>query len=213
MSAANTPDDKRQPEVVGLGPKPLRRNEHRATGRESQAQSAAVTESVAADREHPRAGKDSPVYRLWPPVIYGGYFLAAWLLGKVKKLTVIPTWYQSTIDAERMAGLVLLALGLAISFWGIVTFMVARTGFLPGQSSTAVVSSGPYRVSRNPMYVGATMTYVGVALMYNLLWPLLLLPGVIWMMQWAVIAREEEYLERKFGLAYQRYRHRVRRWL
>ncbi|MFI5210728.1 MAG: methyltransferase family protein, partial [Gemmatimonadales bacterium] len=69
------------------------------------------------------------------------------------------------------------------------------------------------RFSRNPMYVGMTLLYLGIALWANSLWPLLLLPAVLVVMRRGVIAREEAYLERRFGDEYRSYRARVRRWL
>jgi len=75
------------------------------------------------------------------------------------------------------------------------------------------VVQGPYRFTRNPMYVGLAALYAGVTLLVNSLWPLLLLPVVLVVIRWRVIAREEAYLERKFGDVYRTYTTRVRRWL
>lgn len=72
--------------------------------------------------------------------------------------------------------------------------------------------SGPYRFTRNPMYLSMTMIYLGITLLTNMLWPLLLLPFVIVVLQAAVIRREEKYLKEAFGEAYEAYCNRVRRW-
>jgi len=77
----------------------------------------------------------------------------------------------------------------------------------------AVVTTGPFRWTRNPIYLGMALCTAGVAVGLNLLWPLLVLPFVIWAIRRRVIAREEQYLDRVFGREYRRYRERVPRWL
>ena len=103
--------------------------------------------------------------------------------------------------------------GVAFAAWGIRTFRRARTAIVPNKPARAVVASGPYRWSRNPMYVGLTAVYSGVALLRNAAWPLILLPVVLIALWFLVIRREERYLTHAFGDQYTRYRQRVRRWL
>ena len=79
--------------------------------------------------------------------------------------------------------------------------------------TSALVIWGPYRFTRNPMYMGLTTLYVGGTLLLNDLWPLALLPVVIGLVQRRVIAKEEAYLERKFGDEYRAYKAGVRRWV
>jgi protein-S-isoprenylcysteine O-methyltransferase Ste14 len=95
----------------------------------------------------------------------------------------------------------------------VLAFRRAGTHPQPWRPATALVVTGPYRFSRNPMYVGATLFYIGISFWVNSLWPLLLLPVVLVIMSRGVIAREEAYLERLFGDEYRSYRSRVRRWL
>jgi protein-S-isoprenylcysteine O-methyltransferase Ste14 len=95
----------------------------------------------------------------------------------------------------------------------ILAFRRARTRPEPWKPSTALVVDGPYRFTRNPMYLGFTLIYAGIALLANSSWPFVLLPGVLVVMQWFVIRREERYLERKFGDAYRAYCASVRRWV
>jgi len=83
----------------------------------------------------------------------------------------------------------------------------------PRRPATALVTSGPFRLSRNPMYVARTMLYVGLALLANALWALLMLVPLLVVVQYGVVAREERYLARRFGAAYHAYRARVRCWL
>jgi protein-S-isoprenylcysteine O-methyltransferase Ste14 len=110
-------------------------------------------------------------------------------------------------------GLILAVGGFLLVLFAMGFFVRARTSPLPIKPTTAIVATGPYRFTRNPMYVGMTLLYVGLALWLDSLWPLLLLPAALWVVQRYVIAREEVYLEAKFGDEYRRYKERVRRWI
>ena len=115
----------------------------------------------------------------------------------------------------------------ALRFASIGFFMAAASTIVPAflemrkagtsvdvsEETTAIVESGPFAFSRNPIYLGLTLTYIGVSLAAGASLPLAALPAVLWMMNAGVIEREERYLERKFGKAYRRYRNRVPRWL
>jgi protein-S-isoprenylcysteine O-methyltransferase Ste14 len=92
-------------------------------------------------------------------------------------------------------------------------FMRAKTNILPAKPASTLLISGPYRWTRNPIYLGFVMFYVGVTVWINSIWPLLLLPVVLFVMTRYVIGREERYLERRFGAAYLSYKARVRRWI
>ncbi len=83
----------------------------------------------------------------------------------------------------------------------------------PWRASSALVTSGPYRFTRNPMYLGMASLYAGIALAFGLLWSLALLLAVLVVIDRGVIAREERYLERRFGDEYRIYKQQVRRWL
>jgi protein-S-isoprenylcysteine O-methyltransferase Ste14 len=100
-----------------------------------------------------------------------------------------------------------------IGLWAIIAFRRAGTRPEPWKPVTAFVTSGPYRFTRNPMYVGFTLIYLGVAAMVNTAWPLWFLPAIFLTMHFGVVRREEAYLERRFGDDYRAYRDRVRRWL
>src|SRR5207247_4526818 len=113
--------------------------------------------------------------------------------------------------ARILLGWVFAGAGVGLAASAIVLFRRAGTSPVPIQPTTALVVRGPYRFTRNPMYVGLAALYAGVTLLINSLWPLPLLPVVLGVIRWAVIAREEAYLERKFGDAYRAYTTRVRR--
>lgn len=103
--------------------------------------------------------------------------------------------------------------GIAVVAWSFHAMRRSGTPVNPYKPTAAIVSDGPYRFSRNPIYVGNAIFYVGLALTINTLWLFLLLPVLIAILRFGVIAREERYLEQKFGEDYFRYKRAVRRWL
>jgi len=119
----------------------------------------------------------------------------------------------ATLAGIGPAGVALFCIGALLAGWGLLTFRRARTTTVPGQASAQLVSWGPYRVSRNPMYVGLILAYVGEAGILRQVWPLLLLPLIVAYLNWVVIPVEERKLTEVFGEAYKQYRGRVRRWL
>jgi protein-S-isoprenylcysteine O-methyltransferase Ste14 len=108
---------------------------------------------------------------------------------------------------------VLGVLAVVVGLAGQQALRRAGTPILPGRTTTALVVRGPYRFSRNPLYVGLTLLYLAIACGLGMLWPILLLPLVLVAMHWLVIVPEERYLEAKFGDEYRAYRARVRRWV
>jgi protein-S-isoprenylcysteine O-methyltransferase Ste14 len=142
-----------------------------------------------------------------PPAIYVTGFLVGLGLETLAPMGGIPA------PARFAAGALGVVLWLYFDGSAMVQFKRARTGLAPSSPNTALVTSGPYRLSRNPMYVGMALLYAGLALALDLLWPLALLPAVLLIVDRLFIAREEPLLEAAFGEAYRRYRARVRRWL
>ena len=133
-------------------------------------------------------------------------------------------WLHATIPFEIVGeqsfglwalaiGTVALVVGAAVFWWGMSTFARARTGILLQRPASRLVTYGPYRWSRNPMYVGFVAMYLGFALMMNSVWPIALLPGVIVALELIVITREERYLRTVFGAVYEDYCRRVNRWM
>ncbi len=142
-----------------------------------------------------------------PPLIYGGTFLIGYLLHLAYPTRVLPT------QLTRIVGWPLIALAGFLVLWGVWALRHAGTPVDPYKSTTALVLNGPFRFSRNPMYLSLTLLYTGLGVLLNLLWTILLLPAALAMMHYGVIVREERYLERKFGEEYRGYRARVRRWI
>lgn len=139
-----------------------------------------------------------------PPLLFAGAFL----LG-----AAMERFFPARRRQARAAGAGLVAGGLVFGGWARILFLRRGTTVLPFRPTSALVEEGPFRVSRNPIYAGFISIYIGSSLLRRSVWPLLLLPGVVVVMQKAVIEREEAYLERRFGEGYLEYKNRVRRWL
>ena len=105
------------------------------------------------------------------------------------------------------------AIGAVIAAWALLIFRKARTTTVPGRTSSKLVTWGPYRFSRNPMYVALTLAYLGEAGLLKQAWPIVLLPLVLAYLNWIVIPVEEARLTEVFGGGYEQYRASVRRWI
>ncbi len=151
--------------------------------------------------------KDGPGVVAPPPLIYLGFLLLGLGLDQLWPTAVLPD------HARYIAGPALIVLGLAILTAAVRRFGKARTHVQTRKPATAIVTGGPYRVSRNPIYPAFAAIHAGIAVAADSLWVLLLLVPALIVVRYGVIAREERYLEEKFGEDYLRYKARVRRWL
>ena len=154
-----------------------------------------------------RAYSDSPGVVMFPPVLFGGMLLVGLLLHWAWPVRLLPTW------GARLLGLVVLLLSGWLVRSAEAAMKRAGTDPRPDRPSVAVVTDGPFRWTRNPMYLGTTGLYLGITLLINALWPLALLAPLLLVLHWGVVRREERYLEAKFGEPYQTYRARVSRWV
>lgn len=153
-----------------------------------------------------------PDIHVAPPLVFMAGFVAGFIVDRnIVRFRIVadPAAHQSI----ALAGLALMVAGLVLAFWAVMAFRRARTTILPFRAATAMVRDGPYGFSRNPMYVGMTLGYLGLAMVFNTVWPIMLLPVVLWALVKLVVQREEAYLEAVFGDAYRSYRRDVRRWL
>ena len=153
----------------------------------------------------------NPGVRFPPPLLFVLPFFVAFLLRRRLPFRIVgaddgPVWMQVT-------GLALVAVGLGLGYWALLNFWRARTNPLPHHSARALVVVAPYTFTRNPMYLGLICAYLGGALVTNWAWPLLFLPVSLLVLKYYVIAREERYLRARFGVAYDDYCARVRRWV
>jgi protein-S-isoprenylcysteine O-methyltransferase Ste14 len=151
-----------------------------------------------------------PGVRFPPPLLFVTGYVVALLL---QRAIPWPIAGPGTVLLCRVAGWVLLAGALVVALSALATFHRARTGIIPNRPATTLVTTGPYRFTRNPMYLSLTMVYVAGALLANTWWPLPLLPPVLVALYLLVVRREERYLAATFGERYAEYRARVRRWL
>jgi len=106
-----------------------------------------------------------------------------------------------------------MAISAAFARWAFVTLRRAGTSANPYQPSVALTTTGPFRFSRNPIYLAMTGLYLGTSLLVNSVWPLLLFAPLMLVMHHGVILKEERYLSATFGEAYAAYKSGVRRWL
>lgn len=111
------------------------------------------------------------------------------------------------------AGGIVLAVGFALAIWAIAALRNAGTRVEPNKPTTAIVAAGPYKFTRNPIYIGIFLGQAGLAIGFDTLWMLAMLLPLYLVIRYGVIAREEAYLARKFGAVYLTYKARVRRWL
>jgi len=142
-----------------------------------------------------------------PPLIYLGGLIAGFALDALWPVPQLPAVWQYA------AGLALVAAGFAGMIACMSRFRRAGTRVETHKPTTALVTAGPYRLSRNPIYVSLTLIYAGIAVAADNPWALALLLPILLLIRFGVIAREERYLERKFGEDYQRYKATVRRWI
>jgi protein-S-isoprenylcysteine O-methyltransferase Ste14 len=113
----------------------------------------------------------------------------------------------------RLLGWPLVGGGMTLAAWFARTMRRADTTMHINMPVSRVVQDGPFRFTRNPDYLSLTMLYVGIAVLRNALWAILLLPLVVYVIQREVVEREVGYLERTFGEEYLNYKARVRRWV
>jgi protein-S-isoprenylcysteine O-methyltransferase Ste14 len=153
---------------------------------------------------------DRPQIVILPPLLFGG-FLA---------LGCILTWLFPLGPGLAAGNLRALSIGLGFAVIGMALAGTAGhqmhragTNVVPTKPATALVASGLFGLTRNPIYIGLTVTYFGLSIALASLWALLLLPFAMLILQRGVVLREEAYLESKFGKAYLAYKRKVPRWL
>ena len=116
-------------------------------------------------------------------------------------------------DARLFTGIAVFALGFALFAWAVTTFRRAGTNVETRRPSTTVVTTGPYRLTRNPIYLGMMLGIAGVGIASGSVWVIAMALPFLAVIDYGVIAREERYLEGKFGDSYRGYRERVKRWI
>ena len=152
--------------------------------------------------------RDNPGVLVFPPGLVFG------TLGVSLVLHWLHPWRLPIGGTARI--LLSVAIGasaLTLGLWGERAMHGAGTNVNPGKPSTTIVTSGPFRFSRNPLYLFLTGLYLGVAVAVGTVWPFLWVVPMLLVLHFGVVLREERYLEAKFGEPYRAYKAQVRRWL
>ena len=152
--------------------------------------------------------RDSSGAAVRPPIAWALTVAAGLALDWLYALPLLP----AAMPAGELGGIVFLA-GLALLIWAAATFRRAGTQVQLSRPTTTIVDEGPYRFTRNPIYLGMMLIIIALAIGFNDLWLLIALAPFALVIRYGVVAREEAYLQGKFGEAYRAYRARVRRWL
>lgn len=145
---------------------------------------------------------------LFPPLV-GATLMVTGIILQV----VVPFSITDAITIIRITGTVILLAGISLQVVCLQAFKRAKTTPLFKKPSTNILQSGPYARSRNPIYIAVFLQFLGLALLVNSWWLIIALPVLYVYLRFGVIAREERYLEQKFGDEYRSYRSEVPRWL
>ena len=151
--------------------------------------------------------KDNAGVVVIPPVMFLAALVLGFLIDWVWPVALLPG------NGQYIVGGVLMTAALVFGMWGRILFTRFGTNVEPFKPTTAIITSGPFAYSRNPLYLSLFVLYTGIAILADNAWLLALAVPLFFMVRYGVIAREERYLEQKFGETYLAYKRRVRRWL
>jgi protein-S-isoprenylcysteine O-methyltransferase Ste14 len=154
---------------------------------------------VARSREASRAAP--------APLIFAAVLLVGVLLSLAYPVSVLPR------EVTLIVGAACVLLPFVLGFATLRVMRRAKTSPNPNRPTTALLTDGPFRLSRNPMYLSMAVQYVGLAFLFNSLWAIALLPLALVIVHFTVIKREERYLDQKVGDEYRAYKAKVRRWI
>jgi protein-S-isoprenylcysteine O-methyltransferase Ste14 len=143
-----------------------------------------------------------------PPLAWALAVIAGLVLDWLEPLPFLPEDWPA-----GLVGAVVFVLALVLAIWAIDTMTRAGTNVPTNRPTTAIVEGGPYRFTRNPIYMGMFGGLIGLGIAFDNPWLLAMLVPFALVIRYGVVVREEAYLERTFGEAYRGYRRRVRRWL
>ena len=166
-----------------------------------------MTDTPPEPKPPPEAPNQGPDVFTFPPVIFAIFLIMGYITDR---------GFPVTIGApllRQIVGGVFIGLGIALAGWAITRFSKARTHVDVRKPATALVTDGPYRFTRNPMYVAASLLYAGIAVIYGKIFMLAFLIPCLFLIDIFIIRREESYLEAVFGEPYREFQSRVRRWI
>jgi protein-S-isoprenylcysteine O-methyltransferase Ste14 len=145
----------------------------------------------------------------WPPLLFLVVVAAGWMLGRVWPMA----WPGLDDLPAKSIGIAFFVLGFGIAGWGLATMLRERAQVRPDREATVLVTSGPFRRFRNPMYVGYALLLLGLSDTTHNIWMAILTPVFVVLVTWLAILPEEQHLEEKFGDAYRQYKATSRRWI
>jgi protein-S-isoprenylcysteine O-methyltransferase Ste14 len=157
----------------------------------------------------PFKSPDRPSHIPWPPILLGAGVIASIALGYLAPLS----WPGTNDLAARIGGVAIGAVGIALLVWAILTLRRHGTTVLPDVGATALVTDGPYRRFRNPIYLADAMILLGIAELTKNVWFVIAAAAFAALVTWLAILPEERHLERRFGKAYLDYKAKSRRWI
>ena len=152
---------------------------------------------------------DRPSAMPWPPILLVGAIVGAWLLGRA-----LPFDWPGMDDwPARAVGYAFGAAGLLLAIWAILTLRRAGTTVRPDAGATRLVTGGPYRRFRNPIYLADVMILLGLAELTHNVWFVVAAAAFAVLVTWLAILPEERHLEARFGEEYRAYKATTRRWI
>ena len=152
---------------------------------------------------------DNPGVQFPPPLLYAVFFLAGIFIQKLLPLDHL-FFEERTV---RLASIFFFLVALFFATRSMSQFIRTKNTIIPNKAATSLQTTGIYHITRNPMYVGLALIYLGLSCLFGNWWNIILFPLLLIAIQELVIKREESYLSRKFGDAFSQYKQEVRRWL
>jgi protein-S-isoprenylcysteine O-methyltransferase Ste14 len=154
--------------------------------------------------------KDSPGVIIPPPLFYFGFFILSMIL---QGHFTIRAGFFFHKQPAILIGYLIYIVGVFFIFPAMFEFIKSKNTIITAKPATSLQTTGIYSYSRNPMYIGLLLVYLGIALQFGNWWTLMLIPFLIAFITIRVIRPEERYLNRAFGEEYTNYQKRVRRWI
>lgn len=155
------------------------------------------------------AKKDHPGVYIPPPLIYVSIFLSSILLQK--KFPFSRVLFETT--PFLILGVVFISMGIIIFLPALIKFFKTKNTIITINPANSLQTLGIYSISRNPMYLEMLSIYIGIAFLKGNYWTFMLIPIMIFVVTYFVILKEEKYLDRAFGVDYNLYKQKVRRWI
>jgi len=154
-----------------------------------------------------KINSDAPNVKIIPPLVYLAGIVIGFLANIWMPIKVVPN-----LVAWAVGG-ILIFCGAVFTGFALLKFRDVGTTVRPDRAANTLVIAGPYKITRNPMYLGMAVFYFGIAVLDQWIWALILLPVVLIVIQRGAIEPEEAFLEQRFGANYISYKEKVRRWL